>query len=105
MLYFKLAFHNLRQNKKSYGPFLVTSLLLFITLCSTLSILYSPISDSMSAGKMILGFGGVILVLLATILISYSYWFVLKQRSKEFGLYNILGMNKRQLVLYQVLKY
>ncbi|MDG3142282.1 FtsX-like permease family protein [Streptococcus suis] len=98
MLYFKLAFHNLRQNKKSYGPFLVTSLLLFITLCSTLSILYSPISDSMSAGKMILGFGGVILVLLATILISYSYWFVLKQRSKEFGLYNILGMNKRQLV-------
>lgn len=97
MFYFKLAWNNLRQNKQIYGPFLLTSLVLFITLCSTFSILYSPISKNMSYGKTILGFGEVVLVLLAVILVSYSYRFVLKQRSKEFGLYNILGMNKRKI--------
>lgn len=97
VFYAKLAWNNLRQSKQIYGPFLLTSLVLFMTLCSTFSILYSPISKNMSYGKMILGFGAVVLVLLAVILISYSYRFVLKQRSKEFGLYNILGMNKRQI--------
>ncbi|MEQ9764001.1 FtsX-like permease family protein [Streptococcus jiangjianxini] len=99
MFYLKMAWNNLLKTKNIYGPFLLTSTVLYVTLCSTLLILFSPISDNMSYGKTILGFGVGVLTLLSTILIIYSYRFVLKQRSKEFGLYNVLGMSKKKVSL------
>lgn len=99
MFYLKMAWNNLLKTKNIYGPFLITSTILYVTLCSTLLILYSPISNDMSHGKMILGFGVGVLTLLSTILVVYSYHFVLKQRSKEFGLYNVLGMSKKKVSL------
>ncbi|MFU2205960.1 ABC transporter permease [Streptococcus pluranimalium] len=99
MFYLKMACQNLLKTKNIYAPFLLTSMVLYITLCSTLLILFSPISDDMSYGKFLLGFGSGVLTLLSTILIVYSYRFVLKQRSKEFGLYNVLGMSKKKVSL------
>ncbi|WP_438835802.1 ABC transporter permease [Streptococcus pluranimalium] len=99
MFYLKMAWQNLLKTKNIYGPFLLTSLVLYITLCSTLLIFFSPISDDMSYGKFLLGFGSGVLTLLSAILVVYSYRFVLKQRSKEFGLYNVLGMSKKKVSL------
>lgn len=77
MFYLKMAWQNLLKTKNIYGSFLLTSLVLYVTLCSTLLILFSPISDDMSYGKYLLGFGSGVLTLLSTILIVYSYRFVL----------------------------
>ena len=41
--------------------------------------------------------GLFIVIVFSVIIVSYSYRFLLKQRTKEFGLYNILGLNKRQI--------
>lgn len=57
----------------------------------------SPISESMRHGIMLLGLAIFVLIIFATIMEIYSYNFLLKQRSREFGLYNILGMNKKQV--------
>ncbi len=46
---------------------------------------------------MVLPLGLFVLAILSLIMEIYSYRVLLKQRSREFGLYNILGMNKRQV--------
>ncbi len=57
----------------------------------------SPTSKTMGLGVMALGLAYIVLSILSAILCLYSYNFLLKQRNQEFGLYNILGMNKRQI--------
>lgn len=49
------------------------------------------------AAKFMMMIGLVIIILFSVIIVSYSYRFLLKQRTKEFGLYNILGLNKRNI--------
>jgi putative ABC transport system permease protein len=49
------------------------------------------------AVRMMMKFGLAIIVLFSVIIVSYSYRFLLKQRTREFGLYNILGLNKRNI--------
>lgn len=51
----------------------------------------------MSTGAMTLVLGAIVLSIFSLIMERYSYKILLKQRSREFGLYNILGMNKRQV--------
>ena len=53
-----------------------------------------PGADSM---RSILGFGMVIVVHLCFIFLFYTNSFLIKQRRKEIGLYNVLGMGKKEL--------
>ncbi|MBM7642288.1 FtsX-like permease family protein [Streptococcus loxodontisalivarius] len=99
MFYVKLAKSNLVKSLQHYLPFMLASLILFSISCSTLLILFSPIGKSMSTGGIILGLGVVVLSLFSLIMEVYSYNILMKQRSREFGLYNVLGMNKRQVGL------
>lgn len=97
MFYLKLAIRNLKNSLGQYGPFMLASLLLFSLTCSTLLILLSPMGEGMSIGAMTLVLGAIVLSIFSLIMERYSYKILLKQRSREFGLYNILGMNKRQV--------
>lgn len=53
-----------------------------------------PGADSM---RSILGFGMVIVAIFAFIFLFYTNSFLIKQRRKEIGLYNVLGMGKKEL--------
>ncbi|QFG41020.1 ftsX-like permease family protein [Streptococcus mutans] len=64
----------------------------------------SPSAKSMGAGVYALGLATIVLDILAAILCLYSYNFLLKQRNKEFGLYNILGMNKKHIIWVSTLE-
>ncbi|WP_019791263.1 FtsX-like permease family protein, partial [Streptococcus sobrinus] len=97
MFYLKLASRNLKNSLGQYGPFMLASLLLFSLTCSTFLILLSPMGEGMSTGAMTLVLGAIVLSIFSLIMERYSYKILLKQRSREFGLYNILGMNKRQV--------
>lgn len=99
MFYLKLAWNNLRNSAKFFAPFVLSTLVLFILVCSTFLISLSPVSDSMQLGKITLGLAIIVLTIFSTIMSIYSYNFLLKQRSREFGLYNVLGMNKSQVSL------
>lgn len=97
MFYLKMAWNNLKTSAKAYAPFVLASFILFSLTCSTLLIMTSPMAKDMGDALIILPLGVVVLSLLSLIMELYSYNVLLKQRSREFGLYNILGMNKRQV--------
>ena len=104
MFYAKLAWSNLKKSLDIFGPFLLASVVLFILDCSTLLILFSPVSDDMPYSNTVLGLAIVVLMIFTVIMEIYSYNFLLKQRSREFGLYNILGMNRRQVGLVSTIE-
>lgn len=104
MFYAKLAWSNLKKSVNIFGPFLLTSTILFLLNCSTLLILFSPVGKSMSYGAATLGLSIVVLFIFSIIMEIYSYNFLLKQRSREFGLYNILGMNRFQISLVSTIE-
>ncbi|MCS4487589.1 ABC transporter permease [Streptococcus sciuri] len=97
MFYFKMAWNNLKNSFSSYVPFMLTSFFLYLVTCSTFLILLSPMGKSMGAAATSIGLGAIVLSIFSLIMERYSYRVLLKQRSREFGLYNILGMNKRQV--------
>ena len=45
-----------------------------------------------------MGFGAIVIGLLSFVLILYINSFLMKQRKQEYGLYNVLGMEKRHIV-------
>lgn len=99
MFYAKLAWSNLKKSLDIFGPLLLASVVLFILDCSTLLILFSSVADAMRYSNTVLGLAIVVLMIFTVIMEIYSYNFLLKQRSREFGLYNILGMNRKQISL------
>ena len=99
MFYAKLAWSNLKKSVNIFVPFLLTSTILFLLNCSTLLILFSPVGKSMSYGAATLGLSIIVLFIFSIIMEIYSYNFLLKQRSREFVLYNIIGMNRFQIIL------
>mgnify|MGYP000494332416 FL=1 len=99
MFYAKLAWSNLKKSLDIFGPFLLASVVLFVLDCSTLLLIYSPVSMEMQYSNTVLGLAIVVLMIFTVIMEIYSYNFLLKQRSREFGLYNILGMNRSQVGL------
>ncbi len=97
MFYLKLAINNVKQSFKHFAPFFLVSVTTFVFNNITLLIMTSPTADSMGTGAYALELAYFVLCILSAILCLYSYNFLLKQRNQEFGLYNILGMNKGQI--------
>lgn len=97
MFYFKMAWNNLKNSLSSYAPFMLASFFLYSVTCSTFLILLSPVGKSMGTGATAVRLGAIVLSIFSLVMERYSYRVLLKQRSREFGLYNILGMNKRQV--------
>ncbi|MGT2924156.1 ABC transporter permease [Streptococcus caviae] len=98
MFYVKLALNNIKQSYKYFAPFFLVSVTTFLFSGITLLILLSPAAKSMGTGTTALGLANTVLSIFAAIMCLYSYNFLLKQRNQEFGLYNILGMNKKQII-------
>ena len=99
-IYIRLALTNLKKNKRSYVPFLLTSIITIMMFFDMYMIMDNsgvremPGADSM---RSILGFGMVIVAIFAFIFLFYTNSFLIKQRRKEIGLYNVLGMGKKEL--------
>lgn len=99
MFYLKLALNNIKNSKGIFAPFVLASLVLYLLNGATLLVYFSPVVKTMRHGQMALAISLAVLTLFSTIMSIYSFNFLLKQRSKEFGLYNMLGMKKSQIGL------
>ncbi len=98
----KLAVSNLIKNRSLYYPFALATIVATAILYSFVSLAYSPNLEASyggSAARMTLQFGISVIQIAVLILITYANSFVMKNRSKELGLYSILGMEKRHLLL------
>lgn len=95
-IYEKLAVTNLKNNRKTYVPYIFTGVL-------TVMMFY--IIDALSKGKGItqntlkicLQYATGVISVFAVIFLFYTNSFLIKRRKKEIGVYNILGMGKRHI--------
>lgn len=98
----KLAISNLKQNRKLYYPFALAVILTTMILYSFIALSSTPhLEDSYGGGsaRTVLGFGSFVVQLVVIILVAYANGYVMKNRSKELGLYSVLGMEKKHLLV------
>lgn len=96
--YPKLAWEGIRKNRRLYVPYLLacTGMVMMNYIVRFLS--ETPALAALPGAAVIatmLDFGGNILVLFSALFLFYTNSFLFRRRKKEFGLYNILGMDKR----------
>ena len=102
-----LAVSNLKKNRTLSIPFSIASITMMVityilmALSTNKTILQS---NGGSTVVMALGFGVVIMLLVSTLTMIYANGFVMKNRSKEFGLYSILGLGRSQIQLLQIVE-
>lgn len=97
-IYGKLAVTNLKNNGKSYVPYI---------LASAFSVMMYYIMDNLYRNRslvekgsplaIMLSYADVVLLIFSVIFLFYINSFLIKRRKKELGIYNILGMGKGHL--------
>ena len=98
----KLALSNLKQNRKLYYPFALAVILTTMILYSFIALATTPHLEASYGGRTaryVLGFGCFVVQLVVIILVAYANGYVMKNRSKELGLYSVLGMEKKHLLV------
>lgn len=96
-----VAFDGIRKNRKLYIPYILTGSLMVMMyyimnyLADSETILNaSGVGDNLVD---ILPFGYAVITIFSLIFLFYTNSFLIKQRYREFGLYNVLGMDKRNI--------
>ena len=97
-IYGKLAVTNLKNNGKSYVPYI---------LASAFSVMMYYIMDNLYRNRslvekgsplaIMLSYADAVLLIFSVIFLFYINSFLIKRRKKELGIYNILGMGKGHL--------
>lgn len=99
-LYARLAAGGIRRNGKFYAPYIMTCSLMAMMFYIVNFLHENPMLESMSGGDSmmsLLSIGIVIMGLFAALFLFYTNSFLIRRRKREFGLYNILGMGKRNI--------
>ena len=99
-MYRKLALQNIKNNKNTFLPFSV-SCIAMIGMFYMLHSIQMQADDNLFYGahtmQMILSFGTIVCGIFSLFVVFYTNSFLMKRRSKEFGLYSILGMEKKHI--------
>jgi putative ABC transport system permease protein len=98
--YGKLAWNGIRKNKRFYTPYILTcvGMVMMFYIVSHLST--SQLLKEIKGGEVmesLLNIGVGVISVFALIFLFYTNSFLTRRRQKEFGLYNVLGMGKRNL--------
>ena len=100
LLYARLAKTNLSKNRQNVLPYLLSCIGTVVMFFIMDTLAQGSGFDSMIGKDTILtvmGMGTYIIGLFAVIFLIYSNSFLAKRRKKEFGLFQILGMEKKHL--------
>ena len=97
----KLACSNLIKNRKLYYPFAI-AVILAVTIAYLFdSLTFNPHISKLRGGSPMLftlGLGLFVVNAAGAIIVLYANSFVMKNRSKELGIYSMLGLEKRHLI-------
>ena len=100
--YPRLAWDGLRKNRRLAWPYLLTCICMVAVfyimgfLCSPATLALLPVGKSSAA--IVLTLGKWVILVFSVIFLYYTYSFLIRRRAREFGLYNVLGMGKRNLM-------
>lgn len=98
--YARLAVAGIRKNKRLYVPFLLTCIGMVLMFFLISFLCYDPLLSEMRGGTslgIILRLAQFVIAIFALIFLFYTNSFLMRRRNREFGLYNILGMSKRNI--------
>ena len=99
-LYSRMAAQNIRKNARFFLPRIGTEAGLVTCFYIMLTLALDDRISHVKGGNYIPTFmwmGTAILALLSVVLMLYINRFLMKQRKREFGVYNVLGMEKRHV--------
>lgn len=99
--YSKLALSNIKKNAKIYFPYILTCIItvsMFFIICA-LALNKSLVNSPFGGATLVtvLGMAAVVTAIFCAIFLFYTNSFLVKRRKKEFGLYSILGMEKKHI--------
>ena len=103
----KLALINIKKNKQSYLPYIISCICTVMMFYIMHSISRNKGLFEMYGGDYIvsiLNMGAIIIAIFSIIFLFYTNSFLMKRRKKELGLYNILGLEKKhigKMMLYE----
>ncbi len=99
--YARLAASNIKKNGQIYFPYIITCIITIAFYFIMKSLSLNDGLDSLYGGGTIrqtLGLGCNVVMIFAVIFLFYTNSFLMKRREKEFGLFHILGMEKKHLM-------
>ena len=97
-LYPRLALSGIRKNRKLYVPYILSCIGTVMMYFILHSLSVSPLLNETHGGgnlKLILSLGKFVIAAFSLLFLFYTNSFLIRRRYKEFGLYSILGMDKR----------
>lgn len=97
-LFLKLAWNGIKKNKKIYIPYIFScvGMVMMLYIISFLSV--SPLLENIRGGNslyMVLSLGKYVIAIFSFLFLFYTNSFLIRNRYKEFGLYNVLGVDKK----------
>ena len=98
--YPRIAWDGIRKNKRLYFPYILTGCVMVMMYYILSFLIESPALAQMPGGSAlmtVLPLGCVVIAVFSLLFLFYTNSFLIKQRYREFGLYNILGMDKRNI--------
>ena len=108
LFYSKFALNNLVKNKRFILPYILSTIFtiasFYILTSLSLGKNLDKLPQGISAPKQVLGFGVIVIAIFSAIFLFYTYSFLIKRRVREFGLYSVLGMTKKQIARILILE-
>ncbi len=98
--YPKLAWEGIRKNRRLYVPYILTGSVMVMMYYILSFLSESPEIEKMRGGSVLmtaLPLGCWVIALFSLLFLFYTNSFLIRQRYREFGLYNILGMDKKNI--------
>ena len=102
-----MAITNIRKNHALYVPFALATVMVTIVLYVTNALAATPEFAHLEGGTtmaLTLKFGFVVVQIVSLVVILYANAFVMKNRAKEFGLYGILGLDRKNVQLLSLIE-
>lgn len=99
-LFMRLAAGNLKKNRQLYGPYLIACIVTVMMMCIMILLEGDRGLNTIEGGQSVaatLMFGCIVIAIFSLIILVYINSLLIKQRKKEFALYNVLGMEKRHI--------
>ena len=95
--YSRLASDGIRKNKRIYFPYILMCVVLIAMYYIVSFLQYTDTTSGIVGVRTIrftLNLGGWVLAVFSCVFLSYANAFLMRNRKKEFGLYNIFGIDK-----------
>lgn len=106
-LYVKLALTNIKKNKEINFPYVIAIIVITIMYYLVIAMLHNEgLKDIPSSGwlKMCFTIANRLITIITFIFVIYINSFLIKKRLKEFGVYNILGLEKKHIIYVMLIE-